>query len=136
MRRIIFVLALCLAGIANAEAKNAIDVTTDSCLESNPSTAGMVECFTRSEKQWDDELNRVYKVLQGKLKPAGQEALKQAEKEWMAQRDKEFDLINAIHAQMDGTMWIPVMVNKRADVVKARAVALQAYVDLLTEAKQ
>jgi uncharacterized protein YecT (DUF1311 family) len=115
------------------DAANTIDLTTESCLNTNESTAGMLECFSRSEKEWDTELNRVYKALQGKLKPAGQDALKQAQKAWMGQRDKEFELINALHAQLDGTMWIAVMAEKRADVVKTRALALQAYVDLLME---
>ena len=93
----------------------------------------MLECFTRAEQEWDTELNRVYKALQSKLKPAGQDALKQAQRAWITQRDKEFELINAIHGQMDGTMWIVVMASKRNDVVKARAEALQAYIDLMVE---
>ena len=71
--------------------------------------------------------------MQGELKPAGKEALKQAQRAWIAQRDKEFELINAIHAQMDGSMWIPVMLYKRADVVKQRTLALQDLLDLLNE---
>lgn len=115
------------------DVKNTIDLSTESCLNTNDSTAGMLECFTRAEQEWDTELNRVYKALQSKLKPAGQDALKQAQRAWITQRDKEFELINAIHGQMDGTMWIAVMANKRADVVKERALALQSYIDLMTE---
>lgn len=110
-----------------------IDLTTDSCIESNPSTAGMLDCYTRAEKEWDDELNRVYKALQSELKPDAQDALKQAQRAWMTERDQEFELITAIHGQMEGTMWIPVMAAKRADVVKARALALQDYLDLLKD---
>ncbi|QQZ28152.1 DUF1311 domain-containing protein [Thiothrix subterranea] len=117
-------------------AQDTIDLTTESCLTTNDSTAGMLECFSRAEKEWDTELNRVYKALQSELKPAAQDALKQAQRAWMAQRDKEFELINAIHQQMDGTMWIAVMAGKRADVVKTRALALQDYLDLLTEGAQ
>ncbi|QTR46732.1 DUF1311 domain-containing protein [Thiothrix litoralis] len=115
------------------DVKNTIDLSTESCLNTNDSTAGMLECFTRAEQEWDTELNRVYKALQSKLKPAGQDALKQAQRAWITQRDKEFELINAIHGQMDGTMWIAVMASKRNDVVKARAEALQAYIDLMVE---
>ncbi|MEZ5452454.1 MAG: lysozyme inhibitor LprI family protein [Thiothrix sp.] len=126
--------AMLLATSAQArDAMNTIDLNTESCLSTNQSTAGMLECFTHAEQEWDTELNRVYKALQSKLKPAGQDALKQAQRAWIAQRDKEFELINAVHAQLDGTMWIAVMANKRADVVKGRAMALQAYFDLLTE---
>jgi uncharacterized protein YecT (DUF1311 family) len=117
----------------NTVKPHAIDLSVERCLETNHSTAGMVGCFTRAETEWDAELNRVYKALQGELKPAGKEALKQAQRAWIAQRDKEFELINAIHAQMDGSMWIPVMVNKRADVVKQRTLALQDLLDLLNE---
>lgn len=129
-----FALALLLVLPVQAkDARNTIDLTTESCLNTNDSTAGMLECFSRAEKEWDTELNRVYKALQSKLKPAGQDALKQAQRAWIAQRDKEFELINAIHAQMDGSMWIAVMAEKRADVIKERALALQSYLELLTE---
>ena len=130
----LFALALLLVLPVQAKAAgNTIDLTTESCLNTNESTAGMLECYSRAEKDWDTELNRVYKALQNKLKPAGQDALKQAQKAWIVQRDKEFELINALHAQLDGTMWIAVMAEKRADVVKTRALALQSYVDLLVE---
>ena len=132
----LFALACALVVPVQAkDARNTIDLSTDSCLSTNDSTAGMLECFTHAEKEWDTELNRVYKALQSKLKPAGQDALKQAQLAWITQRDQEFELINAIHAQMDGTMWIAVMAGKRADVVKARALALQSYLELLTQAQ-
>lgn len=131
-----FTVALLLATSVHAkDAANTIELATESCLNSNHSTAGMLECYTRAEQDWDTELNRVYKALQSKLKPSAQDALKQAQRAWIAQRDKEFELINAIHEQMDGTMWIPVMASKRADVVKERALALQAYLELLKEGK-
>lgn len=129
----LLVTTLFASNVTARETPHVIDLTTESCLETNQSTAGMLECFTRAEKEWDDELNRVYKTLQGKLKPKAQDALKQAQRAWVAQRDKEFELINAVHEQMEGTMWIPVMANKRADVVKARVLELQSYLNLLTE---
>jgi len=137
MRRLMFALiALLLAVNVHAKEKqHVIDLTAEACTDKNPSTSGMVECYTRAEQEWDNELNRVYKALQSQLKPKGQDALKQAQRGWIAQRDKEFDLINAIHAQLDGTMWIPVMIAKRVDVVKARALELQSYVDLLKDAE-
>ncbi|MBU0653683.1 MAG: DUF1311 domain-containing protein [Gammaproteobacteria bacterium] len=139
MMRWIPLFALLLAPLFTADAvakerPNVIDLTTESCLETNQSTAGMLECFTRAEQEWDAELNRVYKALQRQLKPKAQDALKLAQRAWIEQRDKEFELINAVHAQMEGTMWIPVMADKRADVVKQRALALQSYLDLLSQA--
>lgn len=125
---------LLMMGIAHArEKQHVIDLTTDSCIEKNPSTAGMLECYTRAEKEWDDELNRIYKLLKSELKPDAQDALKEAQRAWITQRDKEFGLITAIHGQMEGTMWIPVMAAKRADVVKARTLELQDYLDLLKD---
>ncbi|SEA69309.1 Uncharacterized conserved protein YecT, DUF1311 family [Thiothrix caldifontis] len=134
---LVFACALVIALPVQAKTtQHTIDLTTESCLSTNDSTAGMLECFSRAEKDWDTELNRVYKALQSKLKPAAQDALKQAQRAWIVQRDKEFEFINAIHAQMDGTMWIAVMAGERADVVKARVVALQDYLDLLEEGAQ
>jgi uncharacterized protein YecT (DUF1311 family) len=138
MRRLLFTLMILLLSM-NAQAKenlHPIDVNTEHCVENNASTSGMVACYSEAAEVWDLELNRVYKQLQGKLKPKAQDALKQAQRAWMAQRDKEFDLINAIHAQLDGTMWIPVMMEKRVNVVKARTLVLQSYVDVLKEGEQ
>lgn len=134
--RYVLTVVLTLAGALPAHAKavaNTIDLTTESCLATNDSTAGMLECFSRAEKEWDTELNRVYNALQSQLKPAAQDALKQAQRTWITQRDQEFALINAIHQQMDGTLWIAIMASKRADVVKARALVLQGYMDVLAE---
>lgn len=138
MRRSVpFAVALLLATSVQAkDAMNTIELGIESCLNTNQSTAGMLECYTRAEQDWDTELNRVYKALQSKLKPSAQDALKQAQRAWITQRDKEFELINAIHEHMDGTMWIPVMASKRADVVKERALALQDYLELLKEGQQ
>lgn len=137
MQRIaLSVLLLALTVFVPAQARektHLIDLTTESCLDNNQSTAGMMKCLTRAEEDWDAELNRVYKALQQQLKPAGQDALKQAQRTWITQRDQEFELISAIHGQMEGTMWLPVMAGKRADVVKARTLALQDYLDLLQQ---
>ena len=55
MRHItLFALALLLVLPVQAkEAGNTIDLTMESCLNSNDSTAGMLECFSRAEKDWD-----------------------------------------------------------------------------------
>lgn len=136
MKRLVLPVLLAMIMMTPVQARDkqhVIDLSTESCLDANQTTAGMLKCFTRAEEDWDKELNRVYKALQKQLKPAGQDALKQAQLAWIGQRDKEFALINAIHEQMEGTMWIPVMANKRADVVKARALELQDYFNLLTK---
>lgn len=132
----VMLLALSSTAVSAREKPHLIDLTTETCLENNASTAGMLECYTRAEREWDGELNRVYKQLQGQLKPKAQDALKQAQRAWIAQRDKEFELINAMNEQMEGTMWIPIMAGKRTDVVKARTLALQSYLNLLKESAQ
>ena len=108
-----------------------IDVTTENCLANNPSSAGQLQCFTHAEESWGTELNRVYQALQQRLKPTGQDALKQAQRTWLVQRDQEFALINALYAQLDGTKWLPVMASQRADVVRSRTVMLNAYLSSL-----
>lgn len=124
-----------LAKEATNADKHLIDITTESCLSTHVSTAEMLDCYTHAEKAWDDELNSIYKSLQSHLKPAGQQVLKQAQLTWIAQRDKEFELINALHAQLDGTIWLPIMASKRAEVIRERALMLQSYLALLQENK-
>jgi uncharacterized protein YecT (DUF1311 family) len=116
-----------------ADAPHSIDMTTEKCLGQNQTTVGMSECYTLAEKAWDRELNRVYNELRDQLTTEDKDLLKKAQRAWITQRDEEFALINAIHSQMQGSMWILVAASQRVDVVKGRTLALQSYVNWLTE---
>ena len=64
---------------AQEEQKHPIDKALEICTDKNPSTAGMVNCTDAAYKMWDQELNKNYRTLMAKLKPAGKQLLKSAQ---------------------------------------------------------
>lgn len=107
-----------------------IDKSLEECMEKDMSTAGMVECIYAAYDKYDDELNRLYKILMKNLDTESAKELKSAQLEWIAFRDKEFKLIDAIYSKLEGTMYIPMRAGDRLEIVKKRVLEFEAYADL------
>ncbi len=130
---LIFVLLLATVSIAQEQTKNPIDKAYEACIDKNGSTAGMVECTDKAYAAWDKELNKNYGDLMRALKPAQKETLKSAELEWIKYRDLEFKFIDSIYDTLDGTMYIPMRIDARLEVIKKRALELKDFLNLATE---
>ncbi len=74
----------------------------------------------------DDGLNRVYGQLLAKVSPAGKEALKQAQRSWLAFRDQEcdFETMGTVGGSIHGMM----VTECRTRLTLARIRDLQAQV--------
>lgn len=118
---------------APKEKRNAIDINEilEECIEKDSSTAGMTNCTYKAYEQWDDELNKVYKQLRDVLNPEAKNKLKEAQTKWIKYRDSEFELINSIYSSLEGTVYIPMRVSDRVDIVKKRAMEFGSYPDLI-----
>jgi uncharacterized protein YecT (DUF1311 family) len=93
----------------------------------------MVECTDKAYAAWDKELNKDYGELMRTLKPSQKETLRLAQLEWIKFRDLDFKLIDSVYDTMQGTMYIPMRVDARMEVVKKRALELKGFLDLVTE---
>src|ERR1044072_2519492 len=115
--------------------KHPIDKALDICTEKDPSTAGMVRGTDVAYKKWDQELNKNYRTLIARLKPAGKQLLKSAQLSWIAYRNNEFKLIDSTYDGIQGTMYIPMRIDEKMQIVKQRALALAGHLDMLDEAE-
>ncbi len=113
--------------------KHPIDKALEVCTDKDPSTAGMVRCTDAAYKKWDQELNKNYRTLMARLKPAGKQLLKSAQLSWITYRDNEFKLIDSIYDGIQGTMYIPMRIDEKMQIVKQRALALASHLDMLDE---
>lgn len=127
------VLLLATVSIAQEQNQHPIDRALEACIDKNPSTAGMVECTDKAYAAWDKELNKNYVELMRALKPKQKEALRLAELEWIKYRDLDFKLIDGIYDTMQGTMYIPMRIDARMEVIKKRALQLKGYLELIQE---
>ena len=138
MKSLLVLFLVFSSGTAVAQQQTAvhqIDKTLEACIDKDPSTAGMVRCNDRAYTMWDKELNKNYAALMQKLKPEGKQALKLAQSEWIKQRDAEFKLLEQIYSTLQGTMYIPMQIASRVEIVKQRALALSGYIELAGEAE-
>ena len=78
-------------------------------------------------------MNVAYKALMKELPVEGQNALREAQREWIKYRDKEFEAIDSVYSQMEGTMWIPIRIESRVRVVRERVLMLRHYLEILSE---
>jgi uncharacterized protein YecT (DUF1311 family) len=131
----LLVLAAAAARAEEKEPPHPIEAAYSACIDKDPSTAGMMACASAAETAWDGELNAAYRELVGALKGRPLEALKQAQRAWLAQRDKEHALQEAVHEQLQGTMWGPVMADQRVTLVTGRAQQLRVYKSFLDEGR-
>lgn len=53
--------------------------------------------------------------------------------EWIKYRDLDFKLIDTIYDTMQGTMYIPMRIDARMEVIKKRALQLKGYLELIQE---
>ena len=60
------------------------------------------------------------------------EKLINAQKQWLAYRDKELDFSNQLYLDMQGTMWIPVAVQSKLELTKLRSLEFSNYISNLT----
>ena len=130
----IVLMLLATAALAQKDPDHPIDKALDACIEKDPSTAGMVQCTDKAYQAWDKELNKTYVALMRALKPAQKEVLKAAQLEWIKGRDADFKLIDSIYDTLEGTMYIPMRIDARMELVKKRALQLKGYLDLANDA--
>lgn len=139
MRRMILtpmlLAALTITVLGQEESKHPIDKALEACIDKNGSTAGMVECTDKAYAAWDKELNKNYGALMQGLKPKQKETLRLAQLEWIKFRDQEFKLIDSIYDTLEGTMYIPMRIDSRMEVIRKRAIELKNYLDLAKEAE-
>jgi uncharacterized protein YecT (DUF1311 family) len=121
-----------LSIVAQVE-KDPIDMQMDAAMEENGSTAGMVEAITTAQEKWEAKLNSKYKSLKQKMPPDEFAALQQAQRAWIAYRDKQIESYAITYGKMDGTMWIPIHASAVMQLTKQRAQELENILGLLDE---
>ena len=133
---LVSILLLATVSIAQVETPHPIDKALEACIDKNGSTAGMVECTDKAYAAWDKELNKNYGGLMRALKPKQKETLRLAQLEWIKYRDLDFKLIDSVYDMMQGTMYIPMRIDARMEIIKKRALELKGYLDLATEGEE
>lgn len=101
------------------------------------STAEMAEQAEKARKAWDDELNKVYKLLMSELSGEQKAKLQNSEREWIKNIEKEIEKILDEECGLDekgkrmtcGTVVVPIEAGTRMERTKERAIQLAKMYD-------
>ena len=101
------------------------------------STAEMVEQAEKARKAWDDELNKVYKLLMSELSGEQKAKLQNSEREWIKNIEKEIEKILDEECGLDekgkrmtcGTVAAPIEAGTKMERTKERAIQLAKMYD-------
>jgi uncharacterized protein YecT (DUF1311 family) len=104
-----------------------IDLKCKQCLEADSSktTAGMIKCEIVAAQEWDQELNKYYKLLLSVLNPDEKEKIKSSQVQWLKYRDNENTFSQTLYNNMQGTMWRVANASRRTEIIKQRALELK-----------
>ncbi len=101
------------------------------------STAEMAEQAEKARKAWDDELNKVYKLLMSELSGEQKSKLQNSEREWIKNIEKEIEKMLDEECGLDekgkrmtcGTIVVPIEAGTRMERTKERAIQLAKMYD-------
>ena len=101
------------------------------------STAEMAEQAEKARKAWDDELNKVYKLLMSELSGEQKAKLQNSEREWIKNIEKEIEKMLDEECGLDekgkrmtcGTVVVPIEAGTRMERTKERAIQLAKMYD-------
>lgn len=134
MKYAVIFFALLISSMAHSQAQqHRIDSLYDACRSINVGDVNEIECAHRITEAWDNELNKYYQLLMNILEPSTKKGLRIAQRQWLSYRDGEFEHIDNFYANMDGTMYRIIAVQRKMEVVRTRALELKWYYWMRTE---
>lgn len=123
---------LACASVHAEDSVHPIDKWFSQAMKKALSTVEQREVYGQAYKRWDAELNRAYTELQAKLPPDAKEKLKVSQRAWLAWRDKESPVQDAIlFSKQSGTLALIVRDQLGLDILRQRALDLEGYKQLL-----
>lgn len=131
MKKVLLLTCLILSVVAFSQTKKEypIDLLESKCInQKDISNADKCNCIIQAQESWDKELNKSYNLLKTKLPKETFETLKESQKQWLLYRDKEYEFMSKyLYEVKQGTLWYAVSESLKRDIVKRRALELEAY---------
>lgn len=110
--------------------KHPVGAKVDALLAHTKCTGDDTFGTSMATQMWDDELNRVYRELKGKLDATDAKTLQDAQRKWMAWRDAEFKITDSLYGEQPGTMFQPMTEQHKLGIVRSRAMDLQHWLEM------
>jgi uncharacterized protein YecT (DUF1311 family) len=116
-----------------AKNEHAIDAWLKGCMEKDASTQGTNACLGQALARWDNEMNRAYQELGGRLDEGRRNSLREAQRAWVAFREKESAWLGNFYGGLEGSMYGSMLAADRVEVPRKRALELASLLDVLEQ---
>jgi uncharacterized protein YecT (DUF1311 family) len=126
MRLLFLFIILTVTGAAQYQGNIFPDKELDECLRTHNSSDGIILCYNEALNNWDKRLNEVYTELKMHLDEKEKAVLLKAQRNWLAFRDAEYELIDEIYTDKPGSIWLETRVYRRMMLTKERTLTLEA----------
>ena len=90
-------------------------------------TRGEAECLSTALEAWEKDVADTYNEIRKLLSNDVFKSLEAGQRSWSEYRDQEFAFIGELFKNKRGTMFVPIRINYRIAIVKARALELETY---------
>lgn len=90
---------------------------------------GRAECLSRAFESWDKDIAETYATLRRSATPAELKPVEAGQLSWAAYKDHEFAFLDAMLMRKRGTLYVPMRIEYRIEILKARALELERYVE-------
>lgn len=95
------------------------------------STAGQTTCQTAALRSYDKRMNAAYANLMRRLPAAAAAQLRIAQRAWLAFRAADDRARSVLYETRQGTMYVPMQAAAASDLVRDRALQLEASLRVL-----
>ncbi len=121
--QLLFFSTVLLANMFDSE-EFQIDSICQQCIEQNPGTMAIVECYAVSFEAWDSVLNSEYSQLMEVLDEEQKITLRNTQREWIRFRDHMTESFYEIYGKNDGTLWKVIIAEEKMKLTRAQALRL------------
>lgn len=131
MRGVVRTLSLAVALLLPlaAWAADPIDDALEQCLKTprGETTAGMTECTHTAYQAYDRQMNTLYQAVMAKSDPVSREAIRNAQRAWLAYRNAQKVADNAPWRADAGSVASPDIEGLNVEAIRARIAELEYY---------
>ena len=102
-----------------------IDAEMHAALKKAENNAQFVQAYAMAQREWNQEMKRIYKQLQRKMKPEEWRTFRAAQNAWLSFRETQYRALGVVHGNTLGTMWRPIKASQFMEITRARVLFLE-----------
>lgn len=110
-----------------------IDKAEQDCISKTADTQVMNQCSVTAQNAWEKEIKKSLSELKSVLDKESYKSLMNSQNSWEKYKIDEYNYIDKMLENKQGTMYLNVNKGLKVDIVKQRALKLQEYLNTVKD---